>query len=362
MKSNKQNLFTFFAKDNSGLIAVTFALMLGVFVAMARLLFDGGGAMLDRTALSSAADAGALSAAISEGDESQVLKYFYANMMDGQYASAFDDSNIDIEIGNAHVTVTPNNVRSTAYFSTQTYVNVSTISQVAQHNSAYAPGDYYLTLDESGSMGGSSESPLDGSITSKNIALRQSVQMMLDIVFGEVGTPEANTPSEDYKMGMVSYTTSTTDKTNPINIRSTLDNVLPAHTQTLGTTCCACGLKDTYKMFKQHSNNDDRKIIIFMTDGICNKTVSNGSGEPSDELTTASTPITQAKEWCDKIKNKPNTEIWTIGFGSPTSISTDALEYCASEPDMFIVAESGMDLGDAFTLIGNTTTKVRITK
>lgn len=234
---------------------------------------------------------------------------------------------------------------------------VSTLSEVSLPSSNSGPADFYLSLDESGSMSGATLSPLTGLQVPKNIALRHSVEIMIDDIF------DSQQAIDDFRLGMSSFNHNPTDITDPTNDAAALLGVLPAHTQASGATCGSCSMVKLYKMWQDEGLPfpPTRAVVVLMTDGYYNTPTTEVIDNPSDPYLSTSNATLQVKHLCDQFKNDiPGIDIWTIGLGY--SVSTDALTYCASNPDQFILAANGIELGEAFQSVVTQTTNIRITK
>jgi hypothetical protein len=118
------------------------------------------------------------------------------------------------------------------------------------------------------------------------------------------------------------------------------------HTGASGTTCASCGISWAKNMYYS-SVQDRKKVYIIMTDGIFNRSLLSGED-----------PVDEAIAFCSGIKSLPNTDIWTVGFG--TNVSSKPLLACASKPDQFKIAANGLELGDFFKEVAKQTGFLRI--
>jgi Flp pilus assembly protein TadG len=94
---------------------------------------------------------------------------------------------------------------------------------------------------------------------------------------------------------------------------------------------------------------DAAKAIILMTDGEFNSYFSSGQGNSFD----------QAKALCDAAKDK-HIVIYTVAFQAPPQ-GKEILDYCASSADHAFSPEDGQQLKDAYSLIAQSISDLRIT-
>ena len=94
---------------------------------------------------------------------------------------------------------------------------------------------------------------------------------------------------------------------------------------------------------------DAAKAMIMMTDGEFNKYFSSGQGNSFD----------QAKKQCDAAKEK-GIVIYTVAFKAPKQ-GRDILSYCASSSDFAFTPDNGQELKDAYKLIAQSISDLRIT-
>lgn len=95
---------------------------------------------------------------------------------------------------------------------------------------------------------------------------------------------------------------------------------------------------------------DAAKAMIMMTDGEFNAAFVPGNGNSSFE---------QAKKQCDAAKEK-GIVIYTVAFQAPKQ-GKDILEYCASSADFAFTPDSGQELQDAYKMIAQSISDLRIT-
>ena len=115
------------------------------------------------------------------------------------------------------------------------------------------------------------------------------------------------------------------------------------------------------------------KVLIFMTDGfnqMPGSSIMTGYGFVTegnvDGATTASAadPILNSKttEVCNAVKAQ-GILVYTIVFGSGgNQTSKDLMKACASEEDYYFYAESAAALGDTFDAIGDSLSKLRVSR
>tara|TARA_R110000803_G_scaffold68344_3_gene130193 strand:- start:2892 stop:4253 length:1362 start_codon:yes stop_codon:yes gene_type:complete len=94
---------------------------------------------------------------------------------------------------------------------------------------------------------------------------------------------------------------------------------------------------------------DAAKAIIMMTDGEFNSYFSSGQGNSFD----------QAKKLCDAAKVE-HIVIYTVAFKAPSQ-GQAILNYCATSPDHAFNPEDGQQLKDAYTMIAQSISDLRIT-
>lgn len=94
---------------------------------------------------------------------------------------------------------------------------------------------------------------------------------------------------------------------------------------------------------------DAAKAIIMMTDGEFNSYFSSGQGNSFD----------QAKKLCDAAKVE-HIVIYTVAFKAPKQ-GQDILNYCATSADHAFNPEDGQQLKDAYTMIAQSISDLRIT-
>ncbi len=350
----KNNNYGKLAADESGSIAIMFVVLLNMLLIAMALSLDIGRGYLARSNIGGASDAAALAAAITD-DGAEAEKYFKANLPVNQYSINYEyEDDVTVTFDSAFRTVTV----SSADFDIPTYfynpdgdglhnLEIANKSVVGMVGSAVQPADYFLILDESGSMGHfTTQSPITGATVSGNIALRHSVQIMIDEVFGSSGLP-----STAYAMSFSSYATVATGTSGLKSDPLILNNILPQYTGANGSTCAACGVDAAFGIYDS-SDEERLKIYVLMTDGEFNTTM---DGETNVVLAKQ-----EAVEKCDEIKAADNTVIWSIGFGSNSHGSEDALRECASSPDHYMYAPDGETLGQIFKQIAVVTGRLRI--
>jgi Flp pilus assembly protein TadG len=94
---------------------------------------------------------------------------------------------------------------------------------------------------------------------------------------------------------------------------------------------------------------DAAKAMIMMTDGEFNEAFAPGQGSSFD----------QAKKQCDAVKEK-GIMIYTVAFQAPKA-GKDILEYCASSADFAFTPDNGQELKDAYKMIAQSISDLRIT-
>lgn len=94
---------------------------------------------------------------------------------------------------------------------------------------------------------------------------------------------------------------------------------------------------------------DATKAIIMMTDGEFNSYFSSGQGNSFD----------QAKALCDAAKDE-HIVIYTVAFQAPPK-GKEILDYCASSADHAFSPEDGQQLKDAYSMIAQSISDLRIT-
>jgi len=94
---------------------------------------------------------------------------------------------------------------------------------------------------------------------------------------------------------------------------------------------------------------DAAKAIILMTDGEFNSYFSRGQGNSFD----------QAKKLCDAAKDK-HIVIYTVAFKAPSQ-GQEILNYCATSAAHAFKPENGQQLKDAYTMIAQSISDLRIT-
>ena len=94
---------------------------------------------------------------------------------------------------------------------------------------------------------------------------------------------------------------------------------------------------------------DASKAMIMMTDGEFNEYFSSGQGNSFD----------QAKKQCDAVKAK-GVVIYTVAFKAPKA-GKDILSYCASSADFAFTPDNGQELQDAYKMIAQSISDLRIT-
>lgn len=94
---------------------------------------------------------------------------------------------------------------------------------------------------------------------------------------------------------------------------------------------------------------DAAKAIIMMTDGAFNSYFSSGQGNSFD----------QAKRLCDAVKEK-QVVIYTVAFQAPLK-GQEILQYCATSAAHAFSPEDGQQLKDAYSMIAQSISDLRIT-
>ena len=94
---------------------------------------------------------------------------------------------------------------------------------------------------------------------------------------------------------------------------------------------------------------DAAKAIIMMTDGEFNSYFSSGQGNSFD----------QAKKLCDAAKEE-HIVIYTVAFKAPSQ-GQEILNYCATSEDHAFSPEDGQQLKDAYSMIAQSISDLRIT-
>ncbi|KCZ56842.1 TadE/TadG family type IV pilus assembly protein [Hyphomonas chukchiensis] len=94
---------------------------------------------------------------------------------------------------------------------------------------------------------------------------------------------------------------------------------------------------------------DAAKAMIMMTDGEFNEAFAPGQGNSFD----------QAKKQCDAVKEK-GIVIYTVAFQAPKA-GKDILSYCASSANFAFTPDNGQELQDAYKMIAQSISDLRIT-
>ena len=94
---------------------------------------------------------------------------------------------------------------------------------------------------------------------------------------------------------------------------------------------------------------DAAKAMIMMTDGEFNEAFAPGQGSSFD----------QAKKQCDAVKEK-GIVIYTVAFQAPKA-GKEILSYCASSADFAFTPDNGQELQDAYKMIAQSISDLRIT-
>lgn len=344
-----------FVACQRGAVVIIFAFLLNALLVLLALSLDLSRGYLARSNMGGASDAAALAAAITE-NEADAEKYFKANLPDGQYGIQYDyddDVAVTFNPGERTVTVAPSDFGINAYFHSADNsgsLQVANKSVVGTAGATVQPVDYFLILDESGSMDDfTTPSPVTGLEVFGYMALRHSVQMMIDEVY--------NTPSaaQHYSMSFSGYSTVANGTSGLEADPLVLHNILPDYTGNYndenGWTCAACGLDQAFGYYNT-SQPARQKVYILMTDGEFNTLMAGGQNIPL--------ALQEAMDQCAEIKAAASTTIWAIGFGNGSHGSDVALKSCASTPDHYVYAPDGIALGAIFKKIAQIHGKLRI--
>ena len=374
---------------------IIFVVMLNVLILTIALSMDLGRAFMASSAIAGAADAAAVASAVEGGDAAKAQAYFMANLPVGTFSIGYNyntDVTHTVDTAAGTVAVVPRGFDVPAFFSRGTNVNatvnVGGASTVGLASGSFAPADYYFIIDSSGSMGGSS-----GSGGSKAQAVGLAINNFLDIIFANQGVG-ANGIS-NYRVSLTNYRGQYASS-EPLNDdKASLILQLNPMLVPGGTTCGGCGLRDSKERLIEAavSDNQDRQsIIIFMTDGQLNQTYPYMNPKHPDYAGSfaVGSPHEMAALECDSMKGlvsmMPNGEvfkhqmssggvplqvlfpptndpsIWTVRFGSGANggVNLQLMDYCASDPAQSLYAQTGNDLDQIFSLIGQTTGRIRI--
>lgn len=339
-------------RDECGAVAIMFAVLLNVILGMVALAIDGGRGMRTDTAIAAAADPGALAGAITDGDFTEVEKYFLANLEPGMYGIDFSyTSNVTAEIVDNNVVVSPTGFIIPTLFAgtlnTQGQAGGNTLgvsggAAVSMNSEEGVVSDIVFILDVSGSMTGS------------NIAaLQEAVYAGLD----KIKEANENNPNALSAVSVTSYATAVQYPPDPFttDIQSVID-IMPVATLLGENTCGSCSLAEVPGILPGATN--DVIAVILFTDGYFNRTI-NGIPEYFEE------PHDEVKEYCDIIKafdGGDRVSFWSIGYGYAATSSEETLIYCASTPEQYLTADDAEGLNAIYNQIIHELNFLRITK
>ena len=388
-----------FLKDERGAIMIVFALMINVLILVISLPLDLGRAYMLSAAIAGAADSAAVASAVAGGDEAKAKDYFMANLPNGTLGVGFDyatDVTHTVDTQNGTVSVSTSGFDVPTIFSNainaNSSIDVGGGVVVGLASEAFVPADYYFIIDSSGSM-----ASFSGSGTSKAQAVWIAINNFLQIVFKNQGIGADGI--EKYRVSLANYRGDDSGSQGPIvttDLLVTEADILTALGPIVtpsGGTCAGCGLrrsKERYFANVSSGAGEDRlKVFIFMTDGQFNVVPNFPAGTsryvfPADytgsQVGLASIePHAAAAQECDQTKNllgavlgagvdankiMQNTTIWTVRFGAGANsgINKDVMDYCASDINQSVFAQTGNDLDAIFSEIGRVTGRVKIQK
>jgi hypothetical protein len=355
-------------RDQSGAVAIMFAIFLNVMIAALALSMDLGRAFLAGSEMQNAATAGAIASAVEDGDEAEAKDYFAANLPSGLHSIDYNlGSDVAVEVVDGAVSVIPTNFKIPAIFSAgrvsgqagagggggSNTLEVSSISTVGLPTAEMKPADYFFVLDVSGSMNwnAAGEDPLPGE-ESRIDSLRNAVRIVIDNVI--------KLANLDYGISLVQWSTNVRSdfplSTDYARVQRLIDNAIAAH-----STCGSCGL-NAAKAHIPESVVGHTKIVIFMTDGEMNTTLDGSNGENPPNQAVLDAAMQEVRTQCDDIKTNPEVSFWGVTFGSGAGGSKALMDYCASTPAQSIHAADGAALQKIFSEIFMKTGKIRVTK
>ncbi len=195
-KIRKNIMFNFFKNykfNNSGAIAITFALMIPVIMAAVGTSVDMSQAYLVKTRLASALDAAALAAAATGSEEEDVIQdkvdaFINANYPDNRLGTI---TNVDVQINGKQISVSATAELDTKFMTYFGYDTVTVESETTVQREVRGL-EVVLVLDNTGSMS-----------TNDNItALREASTNFVEILFEEVENEET------IRIGLVPYSSS----------------------------------------------------------------------------------------------------------------------------------------------------------
>ena len=399
----KQSKIRGFLKNEQGSVIITFALLLNTLILAVALSLDLGRAYMASSAISGAADAAAVASAVNEGDAAKAQEYFEANLPVGTlgitYNYATDVTHV-VDTATNSVSVDTSGFEVPAFLSAGNTSNAAVAVgggvTVGLPSAAFLPADYFFIIDSSGSMSGSS-----GSGGTKAQAVGTAINNFLDIVFQNQGV-DSNGIS-NYRVSLTNYRAGYS-LSNPLNDdKATIISQLNPMLSPGGLTCGGCGLRDSKDRLLEEiltgNSNDRQRVIIFMTDGQLNRAIdympANHPLPPSYDGNTspnnfgANGPYAMAAKECYSMQNlsitdssgslyehmprsgnnvavaiAQNVSIWTIRFGSGANGGQNLaiMNYCASNIDQSLFAQTGNDLDQVFSQIGISTSRTRITR
>ena len=388
----KKNIF----KNDEGSIIITFALMLNVLILAIALSLDLGRGFMASAAISGAADSAAIASAVDEGNDETAEEYFLANLPIGTLGIEYDyadDVTHTVNTANNDVQVTATGFTIQAFFSDGAngsgFVPIGETAVVGLPASQPASADIIFVMDGSGSMGTSGGTVNGGNVTSYNPitieygqqvakfkALEAAVLSFIDVLY-EDGNPEADDGLPLFRISFKTYSNSLKFETSFQAGLEELVSNFPAAVNPGGGTNAGIGLQEARGEFEGNSPTERRKIVILLTDGDINR--------PS--ITDAPIPYTFAPDYtgatvgpgpefkgqnnlgheyttseCYNIKQDPNVEFWSIGFGDLANQvpNGDVLLYCASNSDQYVQPTNGDELSEIFVNVANQISSVRI--
>ncbi len=374
---NQNNILS----DEKGSIIITFAVMLNVLILAIALSMDLGRGFMAKSAISGAADAAAIASAVEEGDADKAKAYFQANLPDGALGIGYDyDQNVQhtIDPVTKDISVNTTGFDIPAFFSRGSgasgAIKVGDSAVVGSAATVVPPADIVIIMDASGSMGflprisGSkvtSYNPVtivDGQQVFKWEALEAGVLSLFDIVF-DGGNPVGSDGLPTFRVSLKSYDSGLRgDKPfsgDEATLVSHFPNIVDPGTSTNAGVALNAGRQEL-----ANSSAGRRNIYVFLTDGDLNQPKSGPWQWPADYNGQQGNSVAHryAASECNLIKQDPDVDFWTIGFGASANgvLNKDVLEYCASAPNQYLQPTSGDELRDIFVNIAQQVSRVRI--
>ena len=108
---------------------------------------------------------------------------------------------------------------------------------------------------------------------------------------------------------------------------------------------------------QSYGQKDLIKAVVLMTDGEFNTAYTGGASQPAMEIES----YDHTRELCQKMKRQ-GVVVFTVAFDLRAARAEEALEDCASEPDLFLRAENEEELRRAYRNIAIKLTELRISQ